>query len=569
MSFWDDKQAVHRLHVEAFAPRPGLLAYLDLATGLIRINKSQEEFLTWWSQYRQKGFHWDDMLETLHHEGTHFLQILNCGYLYFLASRLFEIVLRSSQHMIQTGAAEPVLSPILAPDLRFLLEHFDAPGPARLTPRAIVESATFHTQKRYWRQDLDAASYAALLDRDCPGEDYRDAYDVAVEIIGESAYNSFQFISYRALCSRDPAKSFVAICEEVAARRLRLDGYDRVSASCPDDIMPFVAAADKAVGTDHIGGPHLVMSGMQGKFVPHRVYIDAIADYYEEQSKDLTLDSYVIAPHLTSNDILLMLRQPLLFNQTDPTSRAWNIGFLDRTGRRRSDADYKGFLATAALATRLIGHVFAVAYEPPAHPVLPPADIATAVGWNAVAMDSIDRDYDLQDRLARLHYCILPPESAGRNATWAEATHVKPDHDLVDHLADWLNSDSGGFAFSPSFPLSPKRMLMVTRIKPSVLCCFWLRGDFAGRDAGHADPGRAKQSDALVLILPGHDEAQEQAALSQWNPLPDSDKSVPSDRPLVLMVCNDSEVGSNYYVEQMNRHLATAFLRNLAAAKDS
>jgi hypothetical protein len=255
-----------------------------------------------------------------------------------------------------------------------------------------------------------------------------------------------------------------------------------------------------------------------------------------------------------------MLRQPLLFNQADPHSREWPFVFLDRAGRRRSDEEYKAFLAVAALAARLIGHVFSPGYEPPTQPVLPPESVASAAGWNAVTTENVNRDTDLLNRLGRLQYCVLPADSGGRNATWGEGgTQVWPDNNLVDHMAGLLNSDPGGFAISTSFPLSPRRTFFVTRFRSSVLCCFWVR----------ADAMQGTQSDALVLILSGQNEMDEKAALSQWNLVSDGDQSVSSNRPLVVMECNDPEVGSNYYVEQMNRHLAIAFLRHLETAKTS
>ncbi|MDA0161326.1 hypothetical protein OM076_13695 [Solirubrobacter ginsenosidimutans] len=195
--------------VTALAVDDGVEAYLDWATGLLRINRAYDE----WRQETPSHV----FAETLAHESFHLVQLATTGYGYRLSARLFDLVRRAL-----TATADVEIPPGASAEVARLLSVLDAVGPEGVTARSVLESHAYLVQKQAVWTGLTAASYDAIL-VSAPAPEYRTAYEFARDHLADETFTTFPLLCSLALLTADPAETFIALVHELDRRSLHYE----------------------------------------------------------------------------------------------------------------------------------------------------------------------------------------------------------------------------------------------------------------------------------------------------------------------------------------------------------
>lgn len=197
---------------------PGGWAFLDWITGIVRVNCSVEF-------YRQVEAKRQDpgkigtltpeeilLLETITHESYHFFQVCTTGYLFGIADALFRVFQRYlTAHPVARYEDLPEAAPAgVAAEIASIKGLLDQPGPEDLTPRLLIEGAAFLAQKLNHWNGLTPEIYESMLAGEA--EEYRLAYDVARELVGDRALTVVPLLTSLSLRSPEPVRAFVGMC---------------------------------------------------------------------------------------------------------------------------------------------------------------------------------------------------------------------------------------------------------------------------------------------------------------------------------------------------------------------
>jgi hypothetical protein len=202
---------------------PDLVADVDWATGIVRMHIPYDK----WRRLLDSDpadLAADDLhvLETITHEAMHVLQMVMTGYAYDLSRACFQQVATALQaeHDLDGVYRERArYTAALEPRFAALVE----PGERGVRAVDILEGAAFLAQKRSHWEGLGPQSYERILDKHVDDAAYRRAYDVAVGILGEDAFDQFLHVATLALETRSPETVLVPLLEAFRAEASRLD----------------------------------------------------------------------------------------------------------------------------------------------------------------------------------------------------------------------------------------------------------------------------------------------------------------------------------------------------------
>jgi hypothetical protein len=310
---------------------PGVAAYLDWSTGILRINSSFEEWDEL-SSRTQDGTRVPQnlssreltLIETVTHETAHFLQIVTTGFLYSLSAKLYLKVAewvadatKDSPHDTQASLQALATTDIpahFARDAKAILSSLDTLGPREITVRSIVESGALLTQKRTHLIDLTAERYIEVLDSSSPSKEYRHAYDVAFEYLGLAAFDLFPLIVFFSLCTARPEQVFSGLCQETARR------YSSYGSSPKVIHMSHFAEALSGLSAETIG----TAAEAAVSLPEHPVYTEIVRRLNQLHAEGkISLDRYMITPHDVQNELILHSLRPMVFNRT--SEKNWPI----------------------------------------------------------------------------------------------------------------------------------------------------------------------------------------------------------------------------------------------------
>jgi hypothetical protein len=330
---------------------PGTAGYLDWATGISRINASYSEWQELNPRRRAKQITDRDieLREAASHEYAHFIQITTTGYLYRFAIRLYELLSRCvpQPKFVVPG---PDLKPpeVVAKQLAEHLAILDDVGPHGITSRAVIESQAFYIQKGSTLYGLSHKHYITMLD-EAPGPEYRHAYDLAAERLGARAFKAFPVLTSLALCTLDPAESFVELVEAVAARKL---SYTHTAGT-----PPFAELAS-TVCINTIG----TSVDMLKKLPQHPVYTPVVSELYQKcmQSSRSVLDFLTNLHRRQPKDLVSATLRPILFNRelgAKQSSLLIPSGLWSNKTKEERENDGHDLIVLAAVSASFLGNI--------------------------------------------------------------------------------------------------------------------------------------------------------------------------------------------------------------------
>jgi len=332
-------------------------AQLDWATGIVGVNTSQQEWLRLVDRYGDKNSaqvsqRESELLETVTHELTHFLQIVTTGYLYRFAVNLYyqigAWISTVGKDKLSTDERVRVLLKTAIPNsiskqVRATLGQLDVEGPEGLTTRAIVESSAFFVQKRVHWPEWDVKKYRRVLDDTCPAPAYRSAFDVASSILRDEALEAYSYITFLALCTDDPPRAFITLCHRTAELGLATGHVVRVGAISrlldDKDWAPLGTAAEQAASLKE-----------------HPVYTVAVRRLDSlHGSGAISLDAYMATPYDLTDRLVDEAVRPMVFTE-GPGRYAAAIPpqLWSEDPDEARDAKVKSLVTIAAVYTRIL-----------------------------------------------------------------------------------------------------------------------------------------------------------------------------------------------------------------------
>ena len=200
-----------------------LIADVDWATGIVRVHRT---FREWDDLMRadRSTMREDELfvLESISHEFIHVLQLTTTGYCYELSRKCADqVALAIRDHgdldgvLRSRGEYTAALEPAMAALAR--------QGDREVRAIDILESAAFLCQKRIHRPDMGPREYEEKLNSEASDAAYRRAYDVAVEILQEDAFDQFAHVAALSLMASEPETVFVPIAKAFREHASRLD----------------------------------------------------------------------------------------------------------------------------------------------------------------------------------------------------------------------------------------------------------------------------------------------------------------------------------------------------------
>lgn len=235
--------------IDHFDVPEDVAGYLEWASGILFINRTQDE----WREFNAKTDHaWADrptaiLGQTITHETYHFYQIATTGYLYRFASRLFAEVADQIGFPVKERNLDKLVEEIKAGPSNSVLElvaELDRPGPKDLTVRDIVESAAYLYEFKSHYPRFGARAFREQIEVEDPLKEYRHAYEIAEERLGESAFDNFLAVSVLALCFDDPTAAFHTALDMV--------GRTSVIHRRPED-LELIFATSEQISAVHLG----------------------------------------------------------------------------------------------------------------------------------------------------------------------------------------------------------------------------------------------------------------------------------------------------------------------------
>jgi len=187
--------------------------FLEWATGIIRLNLTQEDFDSMLSNVIEEG----DFRESLNHEYFHLLQISTSGYLYYFVTELLVDIIPYWKTAL-TGQAKGMdifkstveNIPELNKKIKNRFAEIDKPNKNGITTRQIIEGWAFLFQKNQINPLISADSFKNELKY--YESDYSASYHFLETIFQDKAKDYLPLISYISLCFNNPADFFHDYC---------------------------------------------------------------------------------------------------------------------------------------------------------------------------------------------------------------------------------------------------------------------------------------------------------------------------------------------------------------------
>ncbi|MET7735723.1 hypothetical protein ABZT02_30790 [Streptomyces sp. NPDC005402] len=200
-------------------------ADFDPVSGVLRVNAYRDEWNACMAVPAGQWSHDQRMLmEGVTHEAVHFFQTATTGFMYNLALEGKALVTEYIERTQNSASIyDPKMQAAIAPAVRDLFRSLDEPGSLDITVRDIVESQAFLVQKRSHRPEMGPKEYRALLEASCPGEEYRRAFDMTADVIGDDAFSLFSLAAWASLCFSSPTDQFVELLDVIRKRGTRFD----------------------------------------------------------------------------------------------------------------------------------------------------------------------------------------------------------------------------------------------------------------------------------------------------------------------------------------------------------
>jgi hypothetical protein len=356
---------------EILALPPDTAAYLDWTTGILRINANYEQWFDLISRTdggilvpTTLSSQELDLLETVTHESTHLLQIVTTGFLYSVAVELYAGIGTYVESFGSSFGEDDVLAILehgipaaLMEEIRSILLRLDVCGPDNVTARSIVESSAFMAQKRTHHLGLSRQKYAQMLETQCPGPEYRRAYDVAVQYLGDDAFDLFPLLASLSLCTRRPEQIFSSFCEQISKENgpsgayISVPGQSEVSI----DLGGFLRVLN-AISAELIGSAAQAAANLP----EHPFYTD-IVNQINLLNRDgaISLDRYITAPHEIQERLFEECLRPMIFNRSGEHIRPIVIpGGLWPTLSKEAQAEkVRGLIVIAAIYSKTLAKV--------------------------------------------------------------------------------------------------------------------------------------------------------------------------------------------------------------------
>jgi hypothetical protein len=316
--------------LDPYAVPAGVGGYLEWSSGTLFVNESLER----WEAFRSRTADMNDprtlqFLQTITHETFHFLQIATAGFPYQFACLMFSELKEIIRPPLDEARLRALMHDPPPPSRRlaFLGEFLDEQGPGGITTRDIIESAAFMYEHRIHYPDISFKGYGALLHKRCPAPEYRAAYDLMEQKLGERAFDLCLPLCFAALCFCEPNLVFSKIVE--AARGLaepsqgHVDTIRQVCAIAAAKHAPLGTAAEVAFeGTSPFGR------------LSHPIYTEAVVALNENANNanpvelvcqpsalGATAAEAVVRPILLKGGALWVPSSLYSRSQTEPTVR--------------------------------------------------------------------------------------------------------------------------------------------------------------------------------------------------------------------------------------------------------
>jgi hypothetical protein len=216
--------------LSSFDVPESVAGYLEWVSGILFVNRTLED----WQHFLSRPDLDRSILEqTITHETYHFYQIATTGYLYRFASRLFDEVVSLIGFPVRERNIEKLVENVMSKSsgkLRDLVAELDRPGPQDLTVRDIVESAAYLYEFKAHYPEFGAQSFREQLEFEMPDREYRHAFQIAEERMGDGAFDNFLVVSVLSLCCDDPAEAFHTTVEMVQRSRVVYESYQDLEA---------------------------------------------------------------------------------------------------------------------------------------------------------------------------------------------------------------------------------------------------------------------------------------------------------------------------------------------------
>lgn len=287
-----------------------LVADVDWATGLIRMHVRLAEWQRVLALDRTE-LGPDDvyLLEAITHEHVHVLQLITTGFAYELSlDCLKQCVAALNDHGDLAGIYAHRDEYRLP--LKLITMPLGEPGAEGVRAIDVLEGAAMLTQKRVHWPGLGPRMYERVLDAEAADAAYRHAYDVAVDILGEDAFDQFTHIASLSLMTTEPQTVFAPLAHAFrdGASRLDIDHNHRLGIEFLKDSYPELqlgSATDLAVQ----GDIHPLLTGLVAGFNKRGL---------EGRLKPIIM---MAAPYRMTDSLAELLVGPVLFppdNGEDP-----------------------------------------------------------------------------------------------------------------------------------------------------------------------------------------------------------------------------------------------------------
>lgn len=234
--------------IDSFDVPEDVAGYLEWVSGILFVNRTLEEWREFLNRSGPDSLKRQATLfdQTITHETYHFYQIATTGYLYRHVSKLFAEVAAQIGFPVTEESLERLMEHIPSESARTfgaLLAEIDRPGPNDLTVRDIVESAAYLYEYKSHYPAFDVQSFKEQIEIENLPKEYRYAFELAEERLGDSAFDNFLVISVLSLCFDNPTEAFYTAIE--AIRRSGIV-YTRL-----EDLKPLLATSEEISMVHH------------------------------------------------------------------------------------------------------------------------------------------------------------------------------------------------------------------------------------------------------------------------------------------------------------------------------
>lgn len=203
---------------EVFHVPHSVLGYLEWVSGLLYINATYESFQALALARSDVDIpptpHARLLLQTLSHETYHLAQVVTTGYLFSFACEVFTCVSSLLEPPLDERRIQQLLTapPRISDEYLDLVARLDVHSGNSLTDRAIIESAAFCFEYQIHYPNFSHQTFLEVLRSEMPEptSEYRIAYELATEALGDRAIDSILPLCFVALCFESPNDAFMA-----------------------------------------------------------------------------------------------------------------------------------------------------------------------------------------------------------------------------------------------------------------------------------------------------------------------------------------------------------------------